>query len=176
MRIFLKIFFWTILSLLVTIIGLALRGTEFNFFSTPQLVLAFWIPIVVLSTNQKTVFLSLPSILIYDFYATTPFGAYSIALIIGIYTAHAMFKTIFTNITPLTIFFGTFIGTLASRIAIYIFLFFLFLLKRYPLVFSYSDAVYIAQEILSTGLISLIPYTLYRYSSQKNSVYHRDGI
>ncbi len=176
MRIFLNIFFWLFISLVVAIVGLALRGTEFNFFSTPQLVIAFWIPILVLSTNPKTIFLSLPSILIYDFYATTPFGLYSIAIVIGIYVSQVVFKTIFTNISLLTIFFGTCIGTITTRIVMYFFLFFLVMLKRYSFVFSYSDAVFIAQEILTTSLFSLIPYILYKYSSKQTTAYNRDGI
>ena len=164
MRFFIKSLAWILTGCLLAVFDCILQGAGgSSWLSTPQLLLAFWAPLIVLSERSMFTLEALPSFLILDFYAATPFGAYSLALLGGLYATTALFQKVFSSISALTVFAGVLFCSLLSRLVLYSLVAALVVLKKITFDFNVSVLVFSLAEALATAALSLIAYTIQRY-------------
>lgn len=163
MRAFLTSLAWILGGCLLAVIDSVLQGTGLMALAFPQCLIAFWVPAIVLREDSSLALKALPSFLLLDFYAATPFGLYSLALVGALYATSALFQKVFSSISALTVFAGVLFCTLLGRTLLYCLLAILVILKKTAFDFNLSIAVFAAEEAVATAFISLFSYAFYRH-------------
>lgn len=164
MRFFFRSLAWILAGCILAALDCIMQGAGGSgWLSAPHLLLAFWAPLIVLSERSAFTLEALPSFLILDFYAATPFGFYSLALVGGLYATTALFQKFFSSISALTVFAGVLFCSLLSRLILYALVAAAVVLKKTVFDFDISVLLFSLEEAMATAVLSLLAYVIQRY-------------
>lgn len=158
----LRIFIWMLTGSLVAVLDCVAEGTGMPLFAAPQLLIAFWMPLMVMNDDPMLILKALPGFLIIDFYAATPFGFYSLSLLGGIYITCLLFQKVFSSVSLVTIVAGSIFCSIVSRAILYMFLGLILLLHKGQFPVNFSVITTSLQEAIATSVVSGVFFLIYR--------------
>lgn len=162
MRNILYTFLWIAVGSLVAVLDIMLQGTGSIVLSAPQLIIAFWAPLMVTHDDPTLILKALLGFFIIDFYTVTPFGFYSLSLLGGLYITRVLFQRVFSSVSLITILAGSVFCALVTRLILYMFLGLFLLLHKGFFPVNLSALAFSVEEALATSILSVPVYFMCR--------------
>jgi hypothetical protein len=171
-----KILAWIFAGILLAALSVCLQNFAFIDGFRPELIIAFWAPIIVLTPDNHRILEALPGFFIVDFYSVTPFCLYSFALLGGLYATRSLFAKVFSSVSIITIGAGVFFCALFVRFLLYVLLGFTLLLHKDIFPITVSAIPFALQQAFITSIFSLLTYGFYRKFANSRERHRKKGV
>lgn len=153
---------WFFAGCCIAFLHLAVRTTPFVWIQSIHMLIAWWGPLLVLRQNPYLVLFALPSAIIVDLFAATPFGLFTITFICSCCLLAVLLQKFFTSVSVVTVSIGIFISCLGARLLLWFLLFLLSFVHISTLTWSIDMLFFLVREAIATVIVAGCVFLGYR--------------